>query len=232
MQFVSKNLLRIFCDIREVVQEAQPRLKAGGGITVRVPHQAQIEALKSISHIAGIEVKLNLPTAASLWGRVTGVHPSASFMEGDLLERLRPQGVVEVLRERYSTCESASASENKRVQKPSSRIRLRFEGEIRSEVSIAHQMFRVTLCPASPLQCLTCCEFGHRAAMCPEKLNPRCRKCGALGLQLWQCTARARCINCKGEHAANDSRCPVYPVYAKAAQDLRATHPWLIRLNT
>ena len=216
-RFGTENLLRIFCDVRQVVRDAQPRLNAKGGITVRVPQQAQIEQLKTITCIAGAEVKLNLPSAASLWGRVTGVHPM--FSELDLLEALKDQGVAEVSREKYSTCESSSASENKRVQKPSNRIRIRFEGDLKPEITIAHQVYKVTLCPASPLQCLSCCGFGHRAALCPQRSAPRCRKCGSSGHQLWQCTSKAKCSNCKGPHASNDSRCPVYAVYAKAAQE-------------
>lgn len=217
VRFTAENLLRVFCDIREVVRDSHPRLNARGGVTVKVPQQSQIEQLKSVTRIAGVEVKLNLPSVASLWGRVSGVHPL--FSEEDLREALKSQGVVEVMREKYSTCESTSASENKRVQKPSNRIRIRFEGELKPEISIAHQVFKVTLCPASPLQCLSCCGFGHRAALCPEKSSPRCRNCGAGGHQLWQCTAKPKCINCKGSHSASDSRCPVYAVYAKAAQD-------------
>ncbi|XP_018497504.1 uncharacterized protein LOC108865197 [Galendromus occidentalis] len=217
IRFSAENLLRVFCDIREVVREAQPRLNSRGGISVRVPQQSHIESLKTLKAIADVPVKLNLPSAASLWARVSGVHPA--FSEKDLLTVLRPQGVMEVVREMYSASESTSTSENKRLLKPSNRLRIRFEGEIRPEVDIAHQVFKVTLCPASPLQCLACCGFGHRALMCPEKLSPRCRKCGGLGHQLWQCTARAKCVNCKGSHAANDSRCPVFAVYAKAAQE-------------
>ena len=36
---------------------------------------------------------------------------------------------------------------------------------------------------------------------------------------MWQCTSGSKCINCKGSQASNDSKCPVYAVYAKAAQD-------------
>lgn len=216
VRFTAENLL-IFCDIRAIVQEAQPRLNAKGGITVRVPHQPQIEQLKVITKIADTDVKLNLPSTTSLWARVSGVHPA--FSESDLLGVLAPQGVLEVQREKFSVCESASSSENKRVQRPSNRIRIRFNSEIKSEVVIAHQVFKVTLCPASPLQCLSCCAFGHRAATSPERQSPRCRKCGFGGHQQWQCTGRAKCANCKGPHAANDSKCPVFAVYAKAAQD-------------
>lgn len=72
VRFKSESLLRIFCDIRDKVPVAQPRLNARGGITVRVPQQAQIETLKSITVITDVPVILNLPTAASLWGRVDG----------------------------------------------------------------------------------------------------------------------------------------------------------------
>ena len=215
--FQVNDLLKIFSDVRSVVVDAQPRLNAKGGVTVRVPLQSQIESLKGINVIAGIDVVLILPSESTLWGRITGVHPL--FSESDLLEALQSQGVEEVVREKYSACESTSASVNTRVQKPSNRVRLRFRSELKSEVTIAHQVHKVTLCLASPLQCLSCCGFGHRAAVYPEKAPPRCRKCGVAGHQLWQCTARARCINCKGAHPSNDSRCPVYAVYAKAARD-------------
>lgn len=217
LRFGTDLLLKIFCDIRDVVTDAQPRLNAKGGVTVRVPRQAQIEQLRAIETIAGIAVKLNLPSESSIWGRVSGVHPM--FQEKDLLELLREQGVVEVVREKYSTAESTSASVNTRVQKPSNRIRIRFASSIKPEVTIAHQIFKVSLCIAAPLQCLSCCGFGHRAAVCPQKAPPRCRKCGEINHQQWQCTAKARCLNCKGAHSSNDKRCPVYAVYARAARE-------------
>ena len=211
-RFQSKDLFKIFKDIQEVVAEAQPRLSKKGGIVVRVPAQSNVDKLKAMTAIAGRDVELVLPSQSSLWGRISGVHPM--FPEEDLLDALKPQGVVEVTREKYSTCMSGA-----RVQKPSNRVRLRFNSELRPDVTILRRLYRVTLCAASPLQCLSCCGFGHKVAVCPKKTSPRCRKCGAVGHQLWQCGARAKCVNCKGPHCSNSPRCPVYAVYAKAARD-------------
>lgn len=211
VQFRTDDLFKIFRDVQGVAAQAQPRLSPKGGIVVRVPTKSDVELVKSITMIAETEVVL-VESAQSLWGRVTGVHPL--FAEDDLREALLPQGIIDVVREKFSVCEFGT-----RVQKPSNRIRLKFGSEPRSDVTILNRVYRVTLCAASPMQCLKCCDFGHRAAKCPKRTLPRCRKCGAEGHQAWQCTARAKCINCKGAHASNSSTCPVYAVHAKAARD-------------
>ena len=210
-RFRKGDLYKIFRDVQGVVAAAQPRLNARGGITVRVPAQSDVELLKTVKEIGDIDVEL-VPSQGTPWGRISGVHPF--FSEEDLLEALRPQGVEEVRREMFTVNECGA-----RVRKPSNRVRLRFNAEPCSEVSVLRQVYRVTLCMASPLQCLSCCGFGHKAVHCPKKSSPRCRKCGIEGHQIWQCSGRARCLNCKGPHASSSPKCPVYAVHAKAARD-------------
>lgn len=216
VSFADCSFLKLFGEIRSKVLGATARVLPRGSLLVTVPRQDDIATIKNVESIVGIPVRACIPAAAQLWGRIVGIHPL--FQEDDLLEELRAQGVEKVLREKYSV-KTVIDGKNVKTERPSQRIRLLFKDRLPDLVTIAYESYRVDWCPASPLQCLTCCKFGHTAASCPRAGQRRCRKCGDLGHELWECEKKARCINCGGSHAANHRSCPVYAVHAKAANE-------------
>ena len=212
--FVGCNFLKLFEEIRSKVTSAGVRILPRGSLMISVPSQDDIASIKAIKSILGIPVRASLPAAAQLWGRIGGVHPM--FQEEDLLEALRTQGVEKVVREKY-TVKTVSDGRNVKTERPSQRVRLLSSEKLPDLVTIALESYRVTWCPAAALQCLTCCKFRHTAASCPEAGQRRCRRCGELGHEMWECERKARCINCRGSHPANHRSCPVYATHAKAA---------------
>ena len=214
--FVGCNFLKLFQEVRSTVIGAGARILPRGSLMISVPSQDDIAPIKATENILGIPVRPCLPAAAQPWGRIGGVHPM--FQEKDLLDTLRSQGVEKVVREKY-TVKTVSDGKNVKAERPSQRVRLLFSERLPDLVTIAFESYRVTWCPASPLQCLTCCKFGHTAASCPKAGQRRCRRCGELGHEMWECERKARCINCKGSHPANHRSCPVYATHAKAASE-------------
>ena len=62
-----------------------------------------------------------------------------------------------------------------------------------------------------PLQCLQCWAYGHSRQSCGNRVA--CQHCGFRGHSKNDCRGLAqgkppRCINCKGQHAADDRKCP------------------------
>lgn len=64
---------------------------------------------------------------------------------------------------------------------------------------------------SKPVQCFTCMKFNHVAKYCKSD-HPTCARCGE-NHQLNQCTVAddaVKCANCKGNHLATSSDCPIY----------------------
>ena len=214
---VGSNLLKIYEEVRRKVKSAHVRLQPNGSTVITVPNLDDVDVVRQINRLGGIPMRPAAPPEPQLWGRIGGVHPL--FGEGDLLEALQSQGVEKVVREKYST-RTLVDGRHVRVERPAESVRLLFKTVVPDIVTIAFESYRVSLCPATPLQCFSCYRFGHRAAACPRReAAPRCRKCGAGGHEMWECGNRARCVNCGGAHPANHRDCPVYAAHAQAATE-------------
>ena len=214
---VGGNLLRIYEEVRLKVRSAHVRAQPNGSVVITVPNLDDVDVVRQIDKLDGVPMRPATPPEPQLWGRIGGVHPL--FGEGDLLEALRSQGVEKVVREKYSARDLVDGR-SVRVERPSQRVRLLFKATLPDVVTIAYESYRVSLCPAAPLQCFSCYRFGHRAAFCPRReAAPRCRRCGAGGHEMWECDNRARCVNCGGAHPANRRDCPVYAAHAQAAAE-------------
>lgn len=215
--FVGVSLLKLYEELRSKLSGAHARVHPKGWLIVRVPSLEQVTGVRQLTAVLGIEVSAMPTEELPLWGRITGVNPS--FTEQDLLDVLQAQGVEKVIREKYNVKEVSANGEVKKVERPSRRVRLLFKDRLVPHVTIAFERFPVVLCPASPLQCVTCCRFGHKAADCTRRGNAVCRRCGMAGHQMWECSQPPRCINCRGHHPANDKRCQVFATYARAASE-------------
>lgn len=66
------------------------------------------------------------------------------------------------------------------------------------------------LAPASVLICSKCMGIGHFRKQCTQK-DDTCKKCGVIQSNIKEHISKCsilRCINCQGNHMANDARCP------------------------
>lgn len=207
------SLLKIYTEIRATLPGAHARFTTQGKLAIRIAQPEDEKTARTLTSVCGITVAPLTDTSA-FWGRISGVN--TQFQEDDLLECLKEQGVGEVKREKYAAADASDQNNVVKIWKNSGRVRLRFNGPPLPEVFIAGERFQVTLCAGSPLQCLSCHKFGHKAAVCTKKASPTCRRCAKPGHQMWQCQEKAHCANCGGAHSANDNRCSVRQVYSEA----------------
>lgn len=213
--FKNISLLDIYASIRKISPSAQARVTVKGNLQVTVNNMQDFTAVQTLTHIVELPVK-RVEERWQMWGRITNVNPQ--FSEKDLLKELSSQDVVEVKREMYSVRGTDKDGKEIKVQRNSNRLRVRFGNDPRGELTILGEFFRVTICVDSPTQCLTCLRFNHRSDTCPRRGEALCRRCGKKGHQQWQCTAKAKCVNCQGDHSSSDPRCHVYATWATAAK--------------
>lgn len=81
-----------------------------------------------------------------------------------------------------------------------------FEGtSLPTDIDIDNVLFKVFPFIRRPKQCRNCWRFNHIAKFCRQK-DPKCVKCGETHEEVIEC--ESKCINCKGNHSANDKKCP------------------------
>lgn len=121
--------------------------------------------------------------------------------EAEILEELKPQGVVEVKR----ITKKVDGKVN-----PTPLTILTLEGTVVPEhLYLGETRVRTRAYFPSPLQCFNCFRFGHIGKTC--KSNRRCSKCSQeLTNDEHACVSPRICINCKDDHTALDKKCPVY----------------------
>ncbi|KYN01806.1 hypothetical protein ALC62_07394, partial [Cyphomyrmex costatus] len=106
--------------------------------------------------------------------------------------------------------------DNKTKYVPSRTIRIKFAGQILpKEVFLFKVKHEVRPYIPAPRICHRCYRVGHVNNSC--KSNPRCKFCGDdsrgrdndAGCQCNMQTEAPKCINCQGNHWANDRACPI-----------------------
>ncbi|XP_022828405.1 uncharacterized protein LOC111357833 [Spodoptera litura] len=101
------------------------------------------------------------------------------------------------------------SSENGTEWKPTQTVVLTFDGQILpKKVFCFYSALPVELYTYPTIQCFNCCRFGHTRTLCRSK--PRCFRCGQdhPGDGCLVSEEVAHCINCNGNHFANNSACP------------------------
>lgn len=150
-----------------------------------------------------------------MWGRIEGVH--YQFSEEGILAQLVSQGVEKVRRVQYTAFQRGS--ESVRAEKRNTdKVDLKFIGGIRKEISFLGQSHQVTLIAPPPIQCMKCLRFNHRKDTCVAK-DIICATCGQAGHMATQCQRRPHCCNCKQNHHAMSTSCPIYQIWANAAKE-------------
>uniref|UniRef100_A0A8D8X4B6 Gag-like protein n=2 Tax=Cacopsylla melanoneura TaxID=428564 RepID=A0A8D8X4B6_9HEMI len=89
---------------------------------------------------------------------------------------------------------------------PSRSIKVYFEGsEFPRHVYLWGVRLRCEPFVPPVIQCFSCSRYNHTAAQCKGKKI--CRVCGSKD-ESHTCSLKEMCINCKGEHKADDKECP------------------------
>lgn len=119
--------------------------------------------------------------------------------EEELVEELKPQGVLEVKRLTRKADGNVT---------PLPTLILTLDGTTTPEtINFGALRLRTRAYYPSPLLCYNCLRFGHMAKVC--KGAKRCSKCSQEHDDT-MCESETSCVNCKGEHSALDKKCPVY----------------------
>lgn len=121
-----------------------------------------------------------------------------------------PAGCGRVLKVRRLNRKSVS-DKGKTEWVPGQTVVLTFDGQVLPKrVFCCYSALEVEMYTYPTIQCYNCCRFGHTRNLCRSK--PRCYKCGldhpGDGCSLD--TSQAICINCDGDHPANNKDCPEY----------------------
>jgi hypothetical protein len=106
-------------------------------------------------------------------------------------------------------------------REPSATLKITFHGQnLPNKVKIGYVSYSVRPFVAPPLRCYRCQRLGHLAEGCNSPR--RCLLCAGPHEHSVCTSAKKRCANCNGAHAANSLECP-YIAKAIAVEKLRAT---------
>ena len=164
-------------------------------------------AVLQTKKFAGIEVTIYIPRSEThTMGVIGPIDPSVSMEE--LKDLLVSEGNVAI---------DGVARLNKFVngqKMPSASVRVTFSAAALPRfVYVDFMRYRVREYKPGPLRCYNCQMFGHAAAGCNR---PRvCLHCSGNHNVVDCPNSNARCANCKGEHKASSTDCPIYRKYSE-----------------
>ncbi|KAM7289042.1 hypothetical protein ISCGN_029179 [Ixodes scapularis] len=157
-------------------------------------------ALQKLSRIVDVQVTAaphrTLNTIRGVLSEDDLLHSS----EEEILEGLRPSGVVAVKRIIFK---------RDGVETPSKHVILTFERHtLPAFVKAGYLHCRVRPYVPNPLRCFRCQQFGHGARSCRGKNI--CAKCGSTDHVADICENEVKCADCDGEHPAYARACPIW----------------------
>ena len=125
----------------------------------------------------------------------------------DLLEQLKPSGVVSVRRMYLDPSK----------QHIPLFVLTFFSSVCPKYIRVGYSQYAVDVFIPSPFRCGKCCRYGHSAINC--RSGTKCSKCGAGDHLRQSCPSEiVRCVNCKGEHSSLDKNCPTYKLEQKICE--------------
>ncbi|KAG0434010.1 hypothetical protein HPB47_019414 [Ixodes persulcatus] len=160
-------------------------------IAVDVHLKDAVPKLLLVKKLGGIPVEARVPwTADHIAGVVRDVDQCLS--EEDI----------------HNTMQAPAHILGLRRQGKSTTVRVTFEGkDLPQYVHMGYVRHPVALFVSRPLQCFRCNRMGHIAAVFERERT--CAKCSGNHDTSTCKSETARCVNCRREHAATSSECPV-----------------------
>ncbi len=105
---------------------------------------------------------------------------------------------------------------------PTSTLILTFDRpSLPERIVTAFYNLRVRQYVPNPLRCFKCQRFGHTQQRCMS-VNAVCGKCGSSVHDPQPCDKPPHCVNCEGDHPANDNQCPTF-LREREIQKIRVT---------
>lgn len=202
--FVRVNPNLIAKDIMKATQEhiKGHHIAKDGSLVIAVSSLVSAKSLLALTVVANIAVTTRVAESyARNVGKITGVR--TAYTNDQLLEFLRPLGVVEARRQRKFRPEEDDTTHTK----DGTSVILTFKSDIKmpDTITLGFNTYSVQEY-FSPTQCFKCLRFGHIAARC--RGQTRCKICAGPHNHK-DCTTRRerKCGNCNGPHAATYGGC-------------------------
>lgn len=125
------------------------------------------------------------------------------YSESDLLDYLKPQGVLHVKR----LMRRVETQEKEWAAKPTNSVVITFapNTERPENIDLGFTKHAVKEFVEPPPRCFRCQRFGHVAKVCIK--DQRCKRCGGAH-DYKACKADFACANCGGDHPASFGGCP------------------------
>ncbi|KAL1478212.1 hypothetical protein MTO96_016399 [Rhipicephalus appendiculatus] len=157
------------------VAPSQYRITPTGCLLVDMPSVEGVNRLLQSDHLCGVAVKVSIPDAYQKSSSVIRAVPT-SYSEEELLDTLRPQGVINVKRiVRYTVPDTAG--EGGVAQTPTGKVVLTFPRSLErpAEVEIGAVKYKLREFVDRPARCYKCQRLGHVSRHCASRL--RCKRC-------------------------------------------------------
>ena len=204
--------------LARAIEEAYGKLQAvvrqrNGTILFEARTDEQIVKIQNTKQIAGLQVVVTVHPTLNLSKGVVNHEDFATETEEDLLNFFKTHGVTEVYR--------IGRKEQGKVI-PTSTLILTFDRpSLPERIVTAFYNLRVRQYVPNPLRCFKCQRFGHTQQRCMS-VNAVCGKCGSSVHDQQPCDKPPHCVNCEGDHPANDNQCPTF-LREREIQKIRVT---------
>ena len=163
----------------------------------------EIEMLSSITKLGDYDIQCYIPISDSyVYGVIGPIDTEVNLKE--LEEVINDENTAVAIK--TDRCKKKDYTTGKWID--SQCIKIKFKGtELPEKLRIYRMFFKVRPFFPDVLQCYSCQRIGHTANSCKSK--QRCMKCGDPHSMKTCTTEKLLCVNCKGEHTANSSLCPL-----------------------
>ena len=179
------------------------KLLRTGQLLVELDKKSHSDNLLKTTMLASVPVQCSPHRTLNTCKGVVRSFESMTCTEDELLDWLRPQGVVSV--KQVMSRKSSPA-------KLTPVLFLTFNRQtLPKSVTVGFEFCKVDPFVPNPLRCFKCQGFGHHSNAC--KKETVCASCGSpdhTHTHDTPCQNKAICINCKGNHPAFSRECPIW----------------------
>ncbi|KAH7956805.1 hypothetical protein HPB52_012799 [Rhipicephalus sanguineus] len=180
-----------------------------GYLLLDMPSLEGVNRLLQSDHLCGVEIRVSIPDAYQKSSSVIRGVPT-SYPEEELLDMLRPQGVINVKRIVKYTVPS-TAGEGEVTKKHTGKVVLTFPRSLERpiKVEIGEAKYKLREFVDRPARCYKCQRLGHVSRHCASRL--RCKRCcGPHDIKECPRDRPRRCANCGGPHYPSYKGCRAY----------------------
>ena len=176
------------------------RKDAPSMLLVEVSSDAQSKNMMQVNQLANVPVLVREDSRLNQSKGVLRTRELDDMDEDDILEALKPQGIVFVRRMIIKRGDK---------QITTGTYILTFgTPKLPERVKLGYTVAPVTMFIPNPLRCFKCQRFGHGQLACRGK--PTCFRCGGEGHAGTDCAATPKCSNCHCDHMASSKDCTLW----------------------